>query len=1097
MTGTAPFIHLRTHTAYSLLEGAIPIKKLPDLCRQHHMPAIGITDTNNMFGALEISMLLADNGIQPIIGCQLDVQCRDDTSPLVLLAQTSEGYQNLLKLVSDFYLQNWQQGAPLETICDRSDGVIVLAGSNRAGVLRGKHAEYTLDNLQKAFGNRLYIELQRHPQPYADEHQIVDWALERNIPLVATNDVYFAESGLFQAQDALLCIAAGSYVDQTDRRRLTPHHAFKSGEDMVQLFADVEEAVPHTLAIAQRCSFYPKPRSPMLPSYCADENEELSKRAHEGLEKRLKSEVFPRFDASEHQAQRDHYLERLEYELRVINNMGFDGYFLIVSDFIQWAKNQNIPVGPGRGSGAGSLVAWSTDITDMDPIRFQLIFERFLNPERVSMPDFDVDFCQDRRDEVIRYVSEKYGRDRVAHIITFGSLQARSTLRDVGRVLQMPYGQVDQLAKKVPMIPGKVVTLQDALKSEASLRHDYEEDDMVRHLFDIAVQLEGLYRHASTHAAGVVIGNQPLHEVVPLYVDERAILPATQFSMKYVEAAGLVKFDFLGLKTLTVIEHCCAMIRRKTGQPMRILDIPLDDAKTFELLGRVETVGVFQLEGSGMRDVLRQLKPDRFEDIIALVALYRPGPMDDIPRYLACKHGQESVTYLHPDLEPILSPTYGVMVYQEQVMKIAQVLGGYSMGAADLLRRAMGKKIKKEMDAQRDLFVQGAISQGVDKAIAETLFDQMAKFAGYGFNKSHASPYALLSYQTAYLKAHYPLEFYAANMSADMHQTEKLEMFYSDMVRTGIKLLPPCVQKSQVDFSVEDDAVRYGLAAIKNVGVSPMQSLVQSREEKGAFKNLDDFIKRVDDKVLNKRSLEKLITSGALDALHNNRAALWAGQDQLTNTHDNRQPTLFSSKIQLPNIPAWPTIERLQKEHEAIGFYISAHPLDAYGVQDTGTSLADVSQATQGQFSVVALVNSRQDRRTKNGQRFAFITLGDRSGSCEVAIFSDTLERYDDMLVPGQAIRAELLFKPNADGGGRVILQDAQQLRTDGGGLSALACHIEKLEDGSILENLPTVVSDEILPLHVFWLQQRMATLHVPKDAAPQLLRLKGISRST
>lgn len=1090
------FVHLHVHTAYSLLEGAIAVKKIPELCLKHRMPAVGLTDTNNLFGALEMSMLLADNGIQPIIGCQLDVAYRDGMAPLVLLTQTSEGYQNLLRLVSDFYIEGWANGVPLSNVCDRSDGLIVLAGANRSGILKNPQAKDTLDQLQRAFDDRLYIELQRHPSPYENEHQAVDWAFERNIPLVATNDVYFSDPGLYQAHDALLCIAGGTYVDQTDRRQLTPHHSFKSGDDMIQLFADVPEAIVHTHAIAKRCAFRPMPHAPMLPIYCADETEELKQRAKEGLAKRLEKEVFPRFDESEHAEQRSLYEERLDYELHVIHNMGFDGYFLIVSDFIQWAKNQGIPVGPGRGSGAGSLVAWSTDITDMDPIRFHLIFERFLNPQRVSMPDFDIDFCQERRDEVIRYVASKYGKDRVAHIITFGTLQARSTLRDVGRVLQMPYSQVDQLAKRVPMIPGKVVTLADALNSESTIKQQYEEDDTVRQLFDIALQLEGLYRHASTHAAGVVIGNKPLHEIVPLYVDDRALLPATQFSMKYVEAAGLVKFDFLGLKTLTVIEHCCAMIRASTGQDMRIQDIPLDDSKTFDLLCRVETVGVFQLEGSGMRDVLRQLKPDRFEDIIALVALYRPGPMDDIPRYLACKHGHEPVRYLHPALESILSPTYGVMVYQEQVMQIAQVLGGYSMGDADLLRRAMGKKIKKEMDAQQALFVDGAVKNGVDQNVAETLFEQMAKFAGYGFNKSHASPYALLSYQTAYLKAHYPLEFFAANMSADMHHTEKVDMFRADMVRANLKLLPPCVQKSHVDFAVECDAVRYGLAAVKNVGVSPMQNLVEMRQLKGEFKDLDDFIKRVDDKVLNKRCLDNLIASGALDALHSNRAALWEGQDHLTHTHkDLRQPTLFANKIQLPKTEPWSPSEQLQREHDALGFYLSAHPLDAYNIQGSSISIADIEQGNGQSVSIIALVNARQDRRTKSGKPFAFVTLSDRSGSCEVAVFSDTLIHFDEVLIPGQALRVELALKPSNDGGAaRIVLQDAKVLRSDNTALKGLVCRMDQL-DGSLPELPNTEETDFTIPLHVQWKDNRFATLHVPTAWGSKLEKINGIKR--
>lgn len=1095
-TKLSPFIHLRVHTAYSLLEGAIGIKNLPDLCHKHRMPAVGITDTNNLFGALEISMILADKGIQPIIGCQLNAITNDSEAPIVLLTQTAEGYENLLRLASDFYLERWN-GAPLEQICERSDGLIALAGSSNFSLIKPDQNLKALDDLQKAFDNRLYIELQRHPTPYPHETAIVDLALERNLPMVATNDVYFPESNFFQAHDALLCIAGGTYVDEPNRRRVTPHHYFKSGEEMAQLFSDVEEAVSHTVTIAKRCGFYPKPRAPMLPKYCKDESDELRMRAEKGLAKRLEEEVYPRFLENEHTSQRKQYEDRLNYELGVIHKMGFDGYFLIVSDFVQWAKSQNIPVGPGRGSGAGSIVAWCTSITDMDPLRFNLIFERFLNPQRVSMPDFDIDFCQERRDEVIKYVASKYGKEHVAHIITFGTLQARSILRDAGRVLQMPYGQVDKLAKKIPNIPGKTVSLTQALDSEPMLKVEYEEDESVQHLFDIAMQLEGLYRHASTHAAGVVIGNQPLYKDVPLYVDENSELAVTQFSMKYVEAAGLVKFDFLGLKTLTVIEHCCKMIRESKNKDMFIQHIPLDDDETFALLCRVETAGVFQLEGGGMRDVLRQLKPDRFEDIIALVSLYRPGPMDDIPRYLACKHGLEPVRYLHPDLEPILSPTYGVMVYQEQVMKIAQVLGGYSMGDADLLRRAMGKKIKEEMDAQQSRFIEGAVSNGVDKEIASTIFDQMAKFAGYGFNKSHASPYALLAYQTAYLKAHYPLEFFAANMSADMHNTDKVESFYQDMMKLGHKLLPPCVNASYSEFKVENNAVRYGLGAIKNVGTSLMQTLVEERLAKGTFKDLDDFIKRVSEKVLNKRCLENLIASGALDSLCKNRASLWEGQDKFLSTNKNdNQPTLFKTRTQLPDVAEWTSFKKLQKEWEALGFYLSGHPIDAYKSQEA-LNIQELIESKKSSFSVVGLISERQDRRTKKGQKFAFIKISDKSGSLDVAVFTNTLDQYDSTIYSGNIVEAHITGKQDESGNiSRFILESIGSLSNSSTSENKdLVCQIEKLTNSTLdLELSAQESNNDTKDLHITFHGTPHLKISIHKNWIPNISKAEGVT---
>lgn len=1022
----------------------MPIKLIPQLCQKNKMPAVAITDTANLFGALEFATTCAKSGIQPMIGCQVNLylEALSGYAPLVLLVQSEQGYRHLLKIVSDSYL-NPLTGTdkPVVSLTDlqgRSTGLILLTGGHKGplGRLISQDPDAVPDfvtTLKTLFEDRIYIELARHglAEQQRLEPKFLELALDHNLPIVATNDVFFDQRDMYQAHDALLCIADGRYVSENDRNRVTAEHYFKSADEMETLFKDLPEAVENTVLIAQRCHFMPAGQAPILPPFPTvtgrGEQEELREEAEAGLEKRLKEEVFPRFKNEEiHAKVRDDYYERLNYEFDIISRMGFAGYFLIVADFIQWAKSQNIPVGPGRGSGAGSLVAWSLTITDMDPIHFGLIFERFLNPERVSMPDFDIDFCQDRRDEVIQYVRRKYGDDRVAHIITFGKLQARAVLRDVGRVLQMPYGQVDRLCKMIPNNPANPVSLQQALELEPSLKQQREQDETVGNLIDIGIRLEGLYRHASTHAAGVVIGDRPLWELVPLYKDERSELPATQFSMKYVEEAGLLKFDFLGLKTLTVIERCSQLIRAR-GIPFQINKVPLDDPKTFDLLCRVEVVGVFQVESAGMRDVLRRLKPDRFEDIVALVALYRPGPMDDIPRYLSCKHGEEEVRYLHPALQPILEPTYGVMVYQEQVMKIAQVLGGYTLGAADLLRRAMGKKIKSEMDAQRDLFVAGAIKDGVDKGVAAQIFDQMAKFAGYGFNKSHSAPYALLTYHTAYLKANYPLEFFAATMTYDMHNTDKLTLYRQDLLRADMPLFPPDVNHSMATFAVENNGIRYALAAIKNVGLQAMESLVAERVANGPFKNLADFTARLDGKTVNKRQLENLIAAGALDSLlqaeNINRRQVFEGVDFLLSQNHlrrqekaNKQTLLFGGSqqapitITLPNVRAWGLLESLQKEFEALGFFQSAHPLDIYkdslAILKLTNSADLAAKATESlaAVNVAGIILFKQERTSKNGQKFAFVGLSDTTGVYEIALFSEIYQQTRDLLTPGTAV---------------------------------------------------------------------------------------------
>ncbi len=1060
----ADFVHLRVHSAYSLSEGAIKVKALARLCREHALPAVAVTDSSNLFGALEISQTLLEAGVQPIIGCQLALRREDEDSygsprpepdQIILLAQSETGYRNLLQLVSAAYLTGDASEGPqvgLSDLAPRADGLIALTGGPGGTVgrllqeRRMAKAEEALLGFARMFPGRLYVELMRHDlgEEREIEDALVDLAYRHDLPLVATNDVYFADPSMYEAFDALLCIADGTYVSQPDRRQLTQEHRFKSAEEMRALFEDLPEAVDNTLVIARRCAFCPAPAEPILPAYPTeggrDEAEELRDEAAEGLEQRLATQVFlPDMTSEARKAAARPYRERLKYELEVIEQMGYSGYFLIVADFIKWAKREEIPVGPGRGSGAGSVVAWALTITDLDPLRWGLLFERFLNPERVSMPDFDIDFCQDRRDEVIRYVQAKYGRDHVAQIITFGKLQARAALRDVGRVLQMPYPQVDRLCKLIPYNPANPVNLRQAIEGEPQLQEARANDEAVARLIDIALKLEGLYRNASTHAAGVVIGDRPLQQLIPLYRDPRSDMPATQFSMKYVEQAGLVKFDFLGLKTLSVLARARDLIRGD-NPGFDLEDMPLDDAATYEMLGRGDTVGVFQLESSGMRDVLRRLRADRFEDIIAVVALYRPGPMDNIPSYIARKHEEEAPDYLYPSLEGILKETYGIMIYQEQVMQIAQELAGYSLGGADLLRRAMGKKIKSEMEAQRRTFIEGAMARGVPEAKAALIFEQVAKFAGYGFNKSHAAAYAMVAYQTAYLKANYPIEFLAASMTYDMTNTDKLNVFRQELSRLDIPLLPPDINGSGADFRVEPlgdgrRGIRYALAAIKNVGEAAMKALVAERDAGGRFEDLADFIERLDVRQLNKRQIENLTRAGTFDSFNVNRRQIFEGAEKImrhataaTSERESSQTNLFGqadcapkASLILPEVADWPAMDRLRHEFEAIGFYLSAHPLETYGralahlgVVPSG-HLARAVAREPGRKTMAGIVIGKQERTSRQGNRFAFAQLSDPSGVYEVTLFSEVLMRSRELLEAGTPLLLTVDVRQDGD----------------------------------------------------------------------------------
>lgn len=1039
------FIHLHTHSAYSLSEGALPIKQLAKLARDAAMPALAITDSGNLFGALEFSEALAEKGIQPIIGCALRVdfadhqgdsvhrqtQGRQPLPALVLLVKDERGYRNLMRLSSRAFLDapdGAEPHVPFDTLCGHSDGLICLTGGpsgpiNEA-IVQGQSplARQRIERLRGLFGDRLYIELQRHgTEPErAAEPGLVELAYELDIALVATNEPYFASPEDYLAHDALICIADGEVMSTEQRRHLTLEHCFKSARQMAELFADLPEAIESTIQIARRCAFRVRSIKPILPRFSEDEGEELRRQARTGLAERLRTRgLVPGYDEAA-------YRSRLEFELDVIIAMDFPGYFLIVADFIQYAKARGIPVGPGRGSGAGSLVAYALTITDLDPLRFNLLFERFLNPDRVSMPDFDIDFCQDRRDEVIEYVQRRYGKDRVAQIITFGKLQARAVCRDVGRVLQMPYGQVDRLCKLIPMNPAHPVSLAEAVAGEPRLQEERDKDTAVKTMLEIGLKLEGLYRHASTHAAGIVIGDRPLQELVPLYRDPRSPLPATQFNMKYVEKAGLVKLDLLGLKTLTVIDKAQRLIRAR--EPSFDIDrIPYDDAATYRMLGQGDTVGIFQLESSGMRDVLKKMRADCIEDIIAIVALYRPGPMDNIPRFIACKRGEEQPDYLHPLIEPILKESYGIMVYQEQVMQIAQVLSGYSLGEADLLRRAMGKKIKAEMDAQKERFVEGAVMRGVEAHRADYIFELVAKFAGYGFNKSHAAAYAVVAYQTAWLKANHPVEFLAASMSLDVGNTDKLHMFRSEAQRLGVRIVPPSVNASDVDFAVKGGAILYSLAALKNVGKGAIEHLVEVRNAGGPFTSLGDFARRINPQVLTKRALESLVKAGAFDVLHSDRARVFHGIEALiamaSRTSEEAQVgqhDLFGGglaepeDVVLPQTDSWLPMERLGQEFDAVGFYLSGHPLDDYvkplaklGV-DTFVSFREKALKGATAAKLAGTVTHRQERRSKSGNKFAFVGLSDPTGQFEAICFSDILAVSRDLLDPGAAVIARV-----------------------------------------------------------------------------------------
>jgi DNA polymerase III subunit alpha len=1106
----APFVPLRVMSAYSLLEGAIEPKAMAKLAKERGFPAIAICDRNGLYGAVPFANACIDEGVQPVIGALLGI-ARDDGGSQVdylpVLAQDETGYQNLCHLVSSAHLDRplaLEPHVPLGALAGRSDGLIALTGAGEGALTRllaagqRPRAEAFLADLAGLFPGRLYVELARRGDAVeeAAEEELIALAYARDLPLVATNPAHFGEPHQHKAHDAMLCIAASSHVDAADRVRSNPEAWVKSAAMMAEIFADLPEATANTLVVAQRCAFAPPYRKPILPSLAGDlegEARMLARDARAGLEARL-----ARYENLT-QDERAAYFDRLAFEVEVINQMGFPGYFLIVADFIKWAKEQGIPVGPGRGSGAGSVVAWALTITDLDPLRLGLLFERFLNPERVSMPDFDIDFCETRRGEVIRYVQAKYGHDHVAQIITFGKLKARAVLRDTGRILQMSYGHVDRLCKMVPNHPTDPWTLKRALNGAADFRREYDDNAEVRQLVDLAMQLEGLPRNSSTHAAGVVIGDRPLAQLVPLYRDPRSDMPVTQFDMKHVESSGLVKFDFLGLKTLSVLQKAVELLERRRVT-IDLSALPLDDPAVYELMKRGDTVGVFQLESEGMRRTLTAVKPTNFGDIIALVSLYRPGPMDNIPLFGKRKAGEVPIEYPHPKLEGILAETYGIFVYQEQVMQAAQILAGYSLGDADLLRRAMGKKVQAEMDAQRQRFVDGcrAVSQ-IDAKRANELFDLIDKFAGYGFNKSHAAAYALLAYQTGWLKAHYPEEFYAASMCFDMHQSEKLAVFVDDARRAGIMLLPPCMNHSEAEFTVEQTetghAVRYALAGIRNVGEKAMEAIVRDRAARGPFESLKDLFERLPKGALNSRGLEALAAAGALDAFEPDRAKVHANADLLLAVADaadrersSGQHGLFggddsahAETLRLRQVEPWSRAERMARERESFGFYFSAHPVEAYrqiasanGARSYA-SLLSAGAPAGGRASAVmaAMVEKVNKGTTRKGKPFVRADFSDSSGQFSAACFEEALvASFERWAAEGTCVLLQVeLDSPSPDEPPRItvrggtplaqVTSEARMLLTlevlDEAGLEALRTELGEAQGtGEVIATLRT-----------------------------------------
>ena len=1025
-----PFIHLRSLSSYSLSESTLKIKKLVSLAKKNNMPALAITDNNNMFGVFEFAQECVINNIQPIIGTSinlLDIKNKYKISQLSFLVKNEIGYKNLIYLSSLSYLsKNSEIGITIADLENRTEGLFCFIGGEFNPLMllenENKNSDNVIKILKKLFENNLLFELKRNNDSEIDNFEdfLINKSNEFKIPIIGTNNIKFGDEDEFSAHDALLCVAQKTTINNGSRKTSNNQLAFKTMQIMKEIFHDVPEVIENNYNVAISCNYYPVEVLPKLPRFKNDldlpEDVLLIKMSNAGLDNRIKENRI---------SNNKKYYDRLIYEIEIINNMGFAGYFLIVSDFVNWAKNNNIPVGPGRGSGAGSVTAWSLGITDLDPIKYSLLFERFLNPERVSMPDFDIDFCQVRRDEVIEYVNKKYGSESVAHIITFGTMASGAAVRDIGRVLEVPYGEVDSFAKLIPFNPSNPLSLAESIKSEKSLRDIIDTDETLSNVVDISLKLEGVHRHASTHAAGVVIGDTSLSNVVPLYKDPNTETNATQFSMKYVEKAGLVKFDFLGLTTLSIINECVNLIH-KDNSKFSLNDIPLDNVKTFQQLSKGNAVGVFQLESNGMSSVLKQLQPDKFEEIIAVVALFRPGPMDNIPSFCNRKHGREKIDYIHPMLTEVLRETYGIIVYQEQVMQIAQVLSNYTLGEADLLRRAMGKKIQKEMDDQKIRFIEGALKNDISQNEASKIFDLVDKFAGYGFNKSHAAGYALISYQTAYLKANFPHEFMTATLNFSIDRTDKIISLKQELEKLDISFFKPDINYSKEKFSIEiknqKKGIRFGLSAIKGVGEKSIKSVISVREKNGNYISVIDFLKKVQSDVINKRQLEKLIQSGSFDSVEKNRSKLFSNVPQFVNLFGSNgvkldENLLFEEEeisfndINLfeLNTPEWTSGEKLKNELEVVGFYFSDHPLKHYPKKFF--ELQNIEYFNEIEFDpslkkirLCGSILDIKERSNKDGRKYAFVTVSEINSQYELSIFSENLSKFRYLLKEGNLL---------------------------------------------------------------------------------------------
>ncbi len=1032
------FNHLKIHTQYSICEGAIKIEDLKNYCKDNKIISVGLSDTSNLCGSLEFSENLSKSGTQPMIGTQILFNFKDEVGLLPLIAMTEIGYKKIVELSSKSYLNSAETLDPqckLEDLIDEPEGVILLSGSINGliGKLfnKGKFAEieeiYKL--IKKNYGDNFYIEIQRHndQNEKSFENYNLNLSKKLNLPIIATQEIYYLNKSMHDAHEALICIGQKTYLNDKNRLSFSDQHYFKSSDEMNKLFLDLPEALENNYNLPLRCSFRPISSKPILPNISSEKSgnadQALASYSEEGLiNKFINIFKIPK-DKIQTNSQFKIYKERLNHELKIIIEMKYASYFLIVSDYIKWAKNNDIPVGPGRGSGAGSLVAWCLSITDLDPIKFNLIFERFLNPDRISMPDFDIDFCEEKRDLVFKYLSKKY-KDSVAHIITFGKLKARMVIRDVGRVTGLPYGFVDSISKMIPFDPSRPQTLTECINKEPRLQKLIKDDPRVKKLIDLSLKLEGLNRNVATHAAGVVIADKKLTDSVPLYKDASSnlLLPSTQFDMYSAENAGLIKFDFLGLKTLTVINKTQKLINKKNKE-FKIENIDYDDQKVFELLSSGNTVGLFQLESSGMRDALTNMKPNHLEDIIALVALYRPGPMSNIPTYNDCKHGRQKPDYLHPLLEKILKPTYGVIIYQEQVMQIAQNLSGFTAGEADILRRAMGKKKRSELEKQKQRFIEGAVKNGINKEIAAGIFLKIEPFAEYGFNKSHAAAYAIIAYQTAYLKTYFPNQFLAASMTMDISNQNKLSEFYEELKRLNIKIIRPDINQCFADFRSNENNFYYALGSIKSVGFEAISNIVDERIKNGNFKSINDFINRLNPKDINKLQLEGLVKAGAFDNLNNNRQCLYKSIPNLILKSKNIFENKIANQIDLfelnenenknddnilTQIKDWEFEERLSKEFEAMGFFISNHPINQYKEIFNDYKIIDyksfLSDDSSKQCNIAATLLKIQERKTSKGNSYAVIKLTDLSSVFELFIFSEVLELNRNILSEGNSL---------------------------------------------------------------------------------------------